>query len=56
LDVHFTLYPMDEMTRLTVEQVGFPDDPVVDPFHAECVKGWQDVLQSCKKVIEGAKV
>lgn len=36
-------------SRLTVQQTGFPKSPQADEFYQECVRGWENTLDSLQK-------
>ena len=42
----------NDLTLLSVEQSGFPDDPIADDFYAGCVTGWRQTLGNLARLIE----
>ena len=47
----FTIEPDGEGCRLTVEQTGFPADPVADEFYAACETGWKNTFEGIRRYI-----
>ena len=48
----FTLASDGADTILTVQQDGFPEAEMADPYYAGCVKGWRDTLAGIKQTLE----
>ncbi|MEM7784512.1 MAG: SRPBCC domain-containing protein [Planctomycetota bacterium] len=36
---------------LTVDQTGFPSDPIADEYYENCQQGWQDTLSSLERFL-----
>ncbi|MGI9515889.1 MAG: SRPBCC family protein [Pirellulaceae bacterium] len=50
--VQFRIEPVDDRTRLSVTQDGFPTDTMADEYVAGCVAGWQTTLRQLKEFME----
>jgi uncharacterized protein YndB with AHSA1/START domain len=47
----FTVEPKEEGSILSVEQTGFPSDPIADEFYAACETGWKNTFDGIRKYL-----
>lgn len=50
--VTFTVEPLDDGSRLGVQQDGFPRDVVADEFYQACADGWTRTLNQIREHVE----
>ncbi|SRR5690606_3609053 len=51
--VTFRVDTVEDGSRLSVRQEGFPVDPAADEFYQACVTGWSQTLASIRSHVEG---